>query len=107
MNLKIYEKTKYNNIYKHRLNGTYAVDLSLGYDSLGKRIRTTKTGILSEKQARKILQDEELKKKCKNIIVNITKFDDGLEEYYDWCILSKNVTPETLKKNITRHVTYG
>lgn len=98
MNLKIYEKTKYNNIYKHRLNGTYAIDLSLGYDSLGKRIRTTKTGILSEKQARKILQDEELKKKCKNIIVNITKFDDGLEEYYDWCILSKNVTPETLKK---------
>lgn len=27
MNLKIYEKTKYNNIYKHRKNGTYAVDL--------------------------------------------------------------------------------
>lgn len=98
MNLKIYEKTKYNNIYKHRLNGTYAVDLSLGYNSLGKRIRTTKTGILSEKQARKILQDEELKKKCKNIIVNITKFEDGLEEYYDWCLLSKNVAPETLKK---------
>lgn len=32
MNLKIYEKTKYNNIYKHRKNGTYAVDLSLGYN---------------------------------------------------------------------------
>lgn len=98
MNLKIYEKTKYNNIYKHRLNGTYAIDLSLGYDSLGKRIRTTRTGILSEKDAKKILQNEELKKKCKNIIINITKFEDGLDEYYNWCILSKNTSDETLKK---------
>lgn len=108
MNLKIYEKTKYNNIYKHRINGTYAIDLSLGYDCFGKRIRTTKTGILSEKQAKKILQDEELKKKCKNVIVNITKFEDGLEEYYNWCLLSKNVSQETLKKKKNRfnnHIT--
>lgn len=98
MNLKIYEKTKYNNIYKHRLNGTYAVDLSLGYDSLGKRIRTTKTGILSEKEAKKILSNEELKRNHKNKIINISKFEDCLDEYYDWCILSKNVAPETLKK---------
>lgn len=97
MNLKIYEKTKYNNIYKHRLNGTYAVDLSLGYDSLGKRVRTTRTGILSEKDAKKILQNEELKKKCKNIIINITKFEDGLDEYYNWCILSGNVKETSLK----------
>ena len=97
MNLKIYEKTKYNNIYKHRLNGTYAVDLSLGYDSLGKRIRTTKTGIISEKEAKKILQNEELKRKCKNIIINISKFEDCIEEYYSYCLLSEKVSKESLK----------
>lgn len=102
MNLKIYEKTKYNNIYKSKINGTYAVDLSLGYDSLGKRIRTTKTGILSEKDAKKILADEESKRNFKNKIINISKFEDCLEEYYNWCILSKQVKNETLDKKKSR-----
>ena len=102
MNLKIYEKTKYNNIYKHKENGTYAVDLSLGYDASGKRIRTTKTGILSEKEAKKVLSDEELKRTTKNNIVNISLFEDCINEYYDWCILSKTVKKETLKKKKCR-----
>ena len=46
MNLKIYQKTRYQNIYKHIKNKTYAVDISLGYNELGKRVRTTRTGIL-------------------------------------------------------------
>ena len=86
MNLKIYEKTKYNNIYKHRKNGAYAIDLSLGYDSLGKRVRTTKTGILTEKEAKKILADEDLKRKSKNLIINVSKFEDSLDEYFEWCL---------------------
>lgn len=102
MNLKIYDKTKYNNIYKHKINGTYAVDLSLGYDQYGKRVRTTKTGILTEKEAKKILSDEELKKRNKNKIIFNYKFDDFLEEYYKWCILSKSVKEETLKKKRNR-----
>ena len=60
MNLKIYEKTKYNNIYKHRKNGTYAVDLSLGYNQFGKRIRTTKTGFSTEKEAKLFLKKRNL-----------------------------------------------
>lgn len=103
MNLKIYEKTKYNNIYKHIKNGTYAVDLSLGYDQYGKRIRTTKTGIKTEKEAKNILRDEELKKKNKNHIIYNYKFDSFLEEYYEWCILSKTVKEETLKKKKSRY----
>lgn len=102
MNLKIYEKTKYNNIYKHKENGTYAVDLSLGYDLSGKRIRTTKTGILSEKEAKKILSNEESKRNLKNKIINISKFDDCIEEYYEWCTLSKKVSDESLRKKKCR-----
>lgn len=102
MNLKIYEKTKYNNIYKHKTNGTYAIDLSLGYDALGKRIRTTKTGILSEKEARLILTNEDIKRNCKNVITNISKFEDCLDEYYDWCILSNTAKEETIKKKKNR-----
>lgn len=98
MNLKIYEKTKYNNIYKHRKNGTYAVDLSLGYDNTGKRVRTTRTGILSEKEAKNIRDNELNKDKIKNIITNKSKFEDGLEEYYEWCLISKKIKPESLRK---------
>ena len=57
-----YEKTKYPNIFKHKTNGTYAIDISLGYDSRGKRIRTTRSGIKKEKEAREILQNIKLKK---------------------------------------------
>ena len=102
MNLKIYEKTKYNNIYKHKANGTYAIDLSLGYDALGKRIRTTKTGILSEKEARLLLTNEDIKRNCKNVITNMSKFEDCLNEYYDWCILSNTAKEETIKKKKCR-----
>ena len=108
MNLKIYEKTKYNNIYKHRKNGAYAIDLSLGYDSLGKRVRTTKTGILTEKEAKKILADEDLKRKSKNLIINVSKFEDSLDEYFEWCLLSGTVRETTLKKKRCRfnnHIT--
>lgn len=102
MNLKIYEKTKYNNIYKHRKNRTYAIDLSLGYDQYGKRVRTTKTGIPTEKEAKRILGNEELKKKNKDHIIFNYKFDSFLDEYYEWCILSKTVKEESLKKKKCR-----
>jgi len=102
MNLKIYEKTKYNNIYKHKINGTYAIDLSLGYDEYGKRIRTTKTGIATESLAKKILHDEENKKNIKNNIIKVSKFEDCIDEYYEWCTLSNKVKPETLRKKKLR-----
>lgn len=102
MNLKIYEKTKYNNIYKHRKNGTYAVDLSLGYNQLGERIRTTRTGILTEKEAKKIRDDELGKNKMKNLLTNKSHFEDGLEEYYEWCLIAKKIKPESLRKKKSR-----
>lgn len=102
MNLKIYEKTKYNNIYKHRKNGTYAVDLSLGYNHFGKRIRTTKTGFSTEKEAKLFLNSQDEKNKSKNIIVNKVRFKDLLEEYFNWCIDFKKVKEETVRKKRNR-----
>lgn len=102
MNLKIYEKTKYNNIYKHRKNGTYAVDLSLGYNSSGKRIRTTRTGFLTEKEAKLFLASQDTKNKLKIETINKQKFQDYIVEYFEWCLYFKKLKPETVRKKKSR-----
>lgn len=89
MNLKKFEKTQYPNIYKNRENGTYAVDISLGRDFVsGKRLRTTRTGILTEREAKKILNDIELQKNMKNILTN----DKTFKEIYDLYLLDCKIT---------------
>lgn len=65
MDKKKYIKTKYPNIYKNVENGTYAVDLSLGYNYKGKRIRTTRTGLKTEKEAKELIKNEEYQYKAK------------------------------------------
>ena len=97
-----YEKTKYPNIFKHKINGTYAIDISLGYDSRGKRIRTTRTGIKREKDARDILQNIKLKQDIKLGITEKAKFEDFLEEYYSWLLFGKKVKETTLKRKKSR-----
>lgn len=92
-----YEKTQYPNIWKNKDNGTYAIDISLGYDSRGKRIRTTRTGIKKEKEARDILQNIKLKKDIKLGITEKAKFEDLLEEYYNWLIYSKKIKLSSLR----------
>ena len=97
-----YEKTQYPNIWKNKENGTYAIDISLGYDSRGKRIRTTKTGIKREKEAREILQNIKLKKDLKLGITEKARFEDLLEEYYSWLLYGKKVKETTLKRKKSR-----
>ncbi len=97
-----YEKTKYPNIFKHKTNGTYAIDISLGYDSRGKRIRTTRSGIKKEKEAREILQNIKLKKDIKQGITEKAKFEDLLEEYYSWLVFGKKIKETTLKRKKSR-----
>ena len=91
-----FTKTKYPNIYKNKEDGTYAIDVSLGYDSKGKRIRTTRTGILTEKEARNILNDCNRKKQMKTEIVENYVFQDLLEEYFDWLLYAKKVKQSTV-----------
>lgn len=102
MKLSDYEKTQYPNIWKNKENGTYAIDISLGYDSRGKRIRTTKTGIKREKEAREILQNIKLKKDLKLGITEKARFEDLLEEYYSWLLYGKKVKETTLKRKKSR-----
>ena len=97
MKKDLYEKTQYPNIYKNKENGTYAIDISLGYDSKGHRVRTTKTGIKKEKEARDILQNIKLKKQLKTEIIENSKFEDLLEEYYDWLLYSKKIKESSLR----------
>lgn len=102
MNLKIYEKTKYNNIYKHCRNGTYAVDLSLGYNEYGKRIRTTRTGLKTEKEARSVLASEEKKKFIKQTLSCTSNFEDGIEEYFEYCLKQERLKDSTIKAKKSR-----
>lgn len=90
-----FEKTKYPNIWKSKENGTYAIDVSLGYDNRGKRIRTTRTGIKSEKEAKRILADVNLKKQMKVEIIENYLFEDLIDEYFDWLTYSKKVKDST------------
>lgn len=98
MNLKIYQKTRYQNIYKHIKNKTYAVDISLGYNELGKRVRTTRTGILDIDAAKEILADAKLKDNIKIKINNKSKFKDVWNNYIKDCINIKKLEYNTMKK---------
>lgn len=99
MDKKKYKKTKYPNIYKNIENGSYAIDLSLGYNSItGKRVRTTRTGINTEREAKELLKNLEKQKKIKQNIEYDYLFEDLLKEYYDWCLYSDKEHKNTVDK---------
>lgn len=98
MNLKIYQKTRYQNIYKHIKNKTYAVDISLGYNELGKRVRTTRTGILDIDAAKEILADAKLKDNIKIKVTNKIIFADVWSKYIDECVNVMKLSYNSMKK---------
>lgn len=99
MDKKKYEKTKYPNIFKNKKNGTYSIDLSLGYDNItGKRIRTTRTGIKTEKEAKELLKKLTSDEKIKNDIVNNAYFNEVFEKYLYSCEFEKKLAYNTIKK---------
>lgn len=99
MDKKKYEKTSYPNIYKNKQNGTYAIDLSLGYDNItGKRIRTTRTGIKTEKEAKNLLKKVTLDDKLKKDLVNKLTFDQAFEKYLYYYEFEKKSAVNTIKK---------
>ncbi len=98
MNLKIYQRTRYQNIYKHIKNKTYAVDISLGYNSLGKRVRTTRTGIVDIDTAKEILADSKIKDTIKIKVTNKIIFKDTWSRYISECIDIMKLSYNTMKK---------
>ena len=82
MDKKKYEKTSYPNIYRNKENKTYAIDISLGYDNItGKRIRTTRTGLKTEKEAKDLLKKLTINDKLKKDLINKLTFDQAYEKY--------------------------
>ncbi len=107
MDKKKYIKTNYPNIYKSKHNGTYAIDLSLGYDNItGKRVRTTRTGIESEKAAKELLKKLTSDEKIKNDIVNCNYFNETFEKYLYSCEFEKKLAYNTIKKRIGFYNSY-
>lgn len=99
MDKKKYEKTNYPNIYKNKENKTYAIDLSLGYDNItGKRIRTTRTGIKTEKEAKELLKKITLDDKLKKDLVNKLTFEQAYEKFLYHYEHEKKVAVNTIKK---------
>lgn len=99
MDKRKYEKTKYPNIFKNIDNGTYAIDLSLGYNNItGKRVRTTRTGIKTEKEAKELLKKLTSDEKVKNDIVSNAYFNEMFEKYLYSCQYEKKLAYNTIKK---------
>ena len=99
MDKKKYEKTNYPNIYKNKENKTYAIDISLGYDNItGKRIRTTRTGLKTEKEAKELLKKITLDDKLKKDLINKLTFDQAYEKFLYHYEYEKKVAVNTLKK---------
>lgn len=99
MDKKKYEKTNYPNIYKNIENKTYAIDLSLGYDNItGKRIRTTRTGIKTEKEAKELLKKITMDDKLKKDLINKLTFDQAYEKYLYYYKYEKKAAVNTIKK---------
>lgn len=99
MDKKKYEKTNYPNIYKNKENKTYAIDLSLGYDNItGKRIRTTRTGIKTEKEAKDLLKKLTMNDKLKKDLINKLTFDQAFEKYLYYYEFEKKAAVNTIKK---------
>lgn len=99
MDKKKYEKTNYPNIYKNIENKTYAIDLSLGYDNItGKRIRTTRTGIKTEKEAKDLLKKITIDDKLKKDLINRLTFDQAYEKYLYYYKYEKKAAVNTIKK---------
>ncbi len=99
MDKKKYEKTNYPNIYKNKENKTYAIDISLGYDNItGKRIRTTRTGIKTEKEAKNLLKKLTINDKLKKDLINKLTFDQAFEKYLYYYEFEKKAAVNTIKK---------
>lgn len=107
MDKKKYEKTNYPNIYKNKENKTYAIDLSLGYDNItGKRIRTTRTGIKTEKEAKELLKKLTINDKLKKDLINKLTFDQAFEKYLYYYEFEKKAAVNTIKKRKLFFINY-
>ncbi len=98
MDKRYYEKTKYPNIYKHKKKGTYIVDMTVGYDHDGNRVRTTVKDFTTEKEALKFQAKSKLNHNVAIKKRNNFTIEEGYKKYRDYCINVKHHEYKTMKK---------
>ncbi len=94
MNLKVYEKTRYQNIYRHKKNKNYVIMIS-------KPVKTS----ISRIDGKRIATTEEAIKIRDNILIRLQKgvelvykedFDSLWDKYIDWCKIVKKLSYNTI-----------
>ena len=86
MDLKTYEKTRYQNIYRHKKNKNYVVQMS-------KPVKTTISRIEGEKifkldEALKIRDNPKIKLSKAKETLNKDSFESLWDKYMNWCIIT-------------------
>lgn len=96
MNLKVYEKTRYQNIYRHKKNKNYVIMISKPVKSSIATINNEK--ILKLEEALKIRDNPKIKMQ-KSFEVNVkTNFDELFERYIYVCKYEKKLSYSTYNK---------
>lgn len=96
MNLKVYEKTRYQNIYRHKKNKNYVIMMSKPVKTSISRIDDQK--IFSTEEAIKIRENIVLKKQKAIETLHKEDFDSLWDKYMFWCKTIQKQAYNTLKK---------
>lgn len=96
MNLKTYEKTRYQNIYRHKKNKNYIVKINVPVDTTISNINGNK--ILKLEEALKIRDNPKTKIQKQNEIQVKGSFDEIWEKYIFWCKYNDKQAYNTYRK---------
>lgn len=95
MDFKVYKKTRYQNIYKHK-NGNYVIRVNVPVDSTISRINNEK--IWSIDEALKIRDNPKIKAQKKAEIIYKDNFDELWNKYINYCIYEEKQAYNTYHK---------
>ena len=96
MNLKVYEKTRYQNIYRHKKNKNYIVKINTPVDTTITNVNDSK--ILKLEDAIKIRDNPKLRLQKEKEVIYKDTFDDLWEKYIYSCKYENKRAYNTLKK---------
>ena len=96
MDMKIYEKTRYQNIYRHKKNKNYLIMISKPIKTSISRIDKKK--ILSIEEAVKIRDNPKIKLQKANESIYRDEFDNVWDKYINTCVKVKKLAFKTVEK---------
>lgn len=96
MDMKVYERTRYQNIYRHKKNKNYLIMISKPVKTSISRIDKKK--IFSIEEAVKIRDDPKIKLLKANESIYRDEFDNVWDKYINTCIKVKKLAFKTVEK---------